>query len=130
LLVQAIEEDRPELADPAFFPVLAYEQVKAIAAPARDHKFRLLAAFHRNVHEYHRKVQQLPRPLKLVTIEPPVQKAQWMKPGSEGNKLGYYRLLRSHLQMVDAAGTAHRLPITSMISWRGEWYVVHLDGFK
>ncbi|MGC4068051.1 MAG: hypothetical protein QM784_26060 [Polyangiaceae bacterium] len=130
LLVQAIAEDRAEIADPAFFPVVAYEQVKAIANPARDHRFRLMAAFHRNVHEYHGKVRKLPLPLRFVAIEPPGVAARWMKPGSEGNKLGYYRTLRSRLRFADAAGEDHRLTITSMISWRGEWYVVHLDGFE
>jgi hypothetical protein len=130
LLVQAIAEDRAEVADPAFFPVVAYEQVKAVANPARDHRFRLMAAFHRNIHEYHGKVRQLPQPLRFVAVEPPTAEPRWMKPGSEGNKLGYYRILRSRLRLADATGAEHRLTITSMISWRGEWYVVHLDGFK
>ena len=53
-----------------------------------------------------------------------------MKPGSEGNKLGYYRVLRSALVYSDAQGRERELSVTSMISWRGEWYVVHLAGFK
>ncbi len=130
LLLAAIENDQPQSADAAFFPLVAYEQVKAIAAPARDHKYRLLAAFHRNIHEYHGKIAKLVKPLSLVSLEPPAQKPKWMEPGSEGNKLGYYRLLRAKLRLTDGNGKEHVLPITSMISWRGEWYVVHLDGFK
>ena len=34
---------RPDLAMPAFFPLLAYEQVKAIADPAADWQGRLVA---------------------------------------------------------------------------------------
>jgi hypothetical protein len=53
-----------------------------------------------------------------------------MDPGKEGNKLGYYRVTRSKLRYLDAGGTEHTLGLTSLISWRGEWFVVHLDGFK
>jgi hypothetical protein len=130
LLVRAIEEDRSELATPAFFPVVAYEQVKAIANPARDHRYRLMSAFQRNIHEFHGKTRNFPRPLRFVAIEPPSTAARWMKPGTEGNKLGYHRMLRSRLRFADATGAEHHLTVTSMISWRGEWYVVHLDGFK
>jgi len=53
-----------------------------------------------------------------------------MKPHSEGNSLPYYRALRSRLLVEKADGTTAAFEITSMISWRGEWYVVHLHGFK
>jgi hypothetical protein len=130
LLFQAIVEDRPELANDAFFPVIAYEQVKDVQKPARDHKYRLMAAFYRNIHEYHRKLARQDGPLTLISVEPPSVKARFMEPGSEGNKLGYYRMLRAHLKYTDTKGQIGSLEITSMISWRGEWYVVHLNGFK
>jgi hypothetical protein len=129
-LFQAIILDQPELANDAFFPVIAYEQVKDVQKPARDHKYRLMAAFYRNIHEYHRKVARLEGPLKLFSVEPSSVNARWMEPGSEGNKLGYYRMLRAHLKYADSKGQKYSLEITSMISWRGEWYVVHLNGFK
>ena len=53
-----------------------------------------------------------------------------MKPNSEGNRIGYYRVLRSRLKVNKPDGSEVALEITSMISWRGEWYVVHLHGFK
>jgi hypothetical protein len=53
-----------------------------------------------------------------------------MKPGSEGNKIGYWRVLRSKLRYADAEGNQQSLEITSLISWRGEWYVVHVNGFE
>ena len=130
LLFQAIVDDTKESADAAFFPVLAYEQVKAIAKPARDHKFRLLAAYHRSIHEYHEKVAKLPQPLQFLDVEPGPSPIRWMEPNTEGNKLGYHRILRTKLKFADAKGVVHRLEVTSLISWRGEWYVVHLDGFK
>jgi hypothetical protein len=130
LLYQAIVKDEPALAAPAFFPLIAYEQVKAISQPARDHKVRLLAAFAKNIHDYHRQLGKDPTAAKLLRVSPSTLAPRWMKPGTEGNQLGYHRLLRSRLKIADARGTEHDFEITSMISWRGEWYVVHLNGFK
>lgn len=129
-LLAAIASDSNDSADIAFFPVSAYEQVKAIANPARDHRLRLLAAYHRNIHEYHQKVRHYPKPLTFVGVKAGSQPSRWMKPNTEGNRIGYHRLLRSQLKFSDGAGAVHALTLTSLISWRGEWYVVHLDGFK
>ena len=130
LLAQAILKDEPSLALPAFFPVVAYEQVKDIAKPARDWKMRLVAAFERNIHEYHRAIGANVQGLKVVGLEIPEAGVRWMKPGSEGNRVGYFRVLRSKLRLETDQGKSLAFEITSMISWRGEWYVVHLKGFE
>ena len=58
------------------------------------------------------------------------KRAKWMPPRGEGNKVGYYRILHTKLQYKNADGKNRELDITSLISWRGEWFVVHVDGFK
>jgi hypothetical protein len=130
LLVRAIEADDAKLAHEAFFPVVAYEQVKDIEKPALDHERRLLAAFARNVHEYHRQLGKDVSGLRFVRVEVPEDKVKWMKVRSEGNRVGYHRVLRSRLVVATASDKERSFEITSMISWRGEWYVVHLHGFK
>jgi len=32
--------------------------------------------------------------------------------------------------IYEVKGKERSLEVTSLISWRGEWYVVHLTGFK
>lgn len=130
LLAQAILKDDPSLALPAFFPVVAYEQVKDIAKPARDWKLRLVAAFERNIHEYHRAIGANVQALKVTGLEIPEAGVRWMKPGSEGNRVGYFRVLRSKLRLETDQGKSLAFEITSLISWRGEWYIVHLKGFE
>lgn len=130
LLFAAIVRDDPALALPFFFPVIAYEQVKDIPKPARDWKWRLVSAFERSVHRYHKRLGDAAAKAEFVALDVPEPRAQWMKPGSEGNKLGYWRVLRSRLRYMNAEGEARSFEVTSLISWRGEWYVVHLDGFK
>jgi hypothetical protein len=129
-LARAITQDQYELALASFFPVVAYQQVKAIANPARDWKLRLVAAFARDVHAYRQRLGRDAARSRLLGIEVPVAHVRFMKPGSEGNRIGYYRVLRSRLRFALPDGQETSFEVTSMISWRGEWYVVHLDGFK
>jgi hypothetical protein len=130
LVARAIVEDAPEVALPAFFPVVAYQQVKDIQKPERDWKLRLVAAFERDVHEYHRALGRDAAQTKFLGVQVPEERAKWMKPGSEGNKIGYFRVLRSQLRFQASDGKERTFELTSLISWRGEWYVVHLHGFE
>ncbi len=130
LLVEAIVKDDVEIARAAFFPQKAYEAVKTIKDPGKDWEHRLFRAFKRNIHEYHGKLGKHAEGTKLERLELPDAKAKWMKPHSEGNGIGYWRVLRSKLHLVDGAGKKREFEVSSFISWRGEWYVVHLHGFK
>lgn len=130
LLWKAIVANDAELAAPVFFPVMAYEQVKDIQSPAADHKARLLKAFARDIKEYHGKIGPNPQATKLLGLEIEDKRLKWMKRGDEGNKLPYWRLTRSKIRYADANGAEQTLELTSLISWRGEWFVVHLHGFK
>jgi hypothetical protein len=129
-LWRAILEDKPELADDAFFPLVAYGQVKAVPKPEVDYERRLVAAFHRDLHAYHRKLGPKPEEAKFVELAVPTAKAHWVKPGEEYNKLGYNRVFNSKLRFQRADGKEGSLLVLSMISWRGEWYVVHVAGIK
>jgi len=129
LVAAAILSGDPIPAHPAFFPLVGYRQVKAIADPARDYERRLLASFDRDVREYHRALGKDPSGVTFAGIDVPEARAEWIKPGREGNKVGYYRVLRSKLRFTLASGKEKSFELTSLISWRGEWYVVHLNGF-
>jgi hypothetical protein len=129
-LFHAIVADDPERAKQFFFPVVAYRQVKAIKDPDRDHERRLLALFERDVHAYHRKLGEHPETATFVELRVPTSNSKWMPPGKEGNRVGYHRVLRSNLVFRSGGGEERKLEVTSLISWRGEWYVVHLHGFE
>lgn len=129
-LVKAIETGDPERARDFFFPKMAYEKVKAIKSPGRDWETRLWKLFQRDIAEYHAKLGENAAGSKLVRLEVNESKIKWMKPQSEGNAIGYHRVTRNKLHLRDGAGNDHVFDVTSFISWRGEWYVVHLHGFK
>jgi hypothetical protein len=129
-LVAAIAADDPELARPAFFPVKAYEVVKAIVQPARDWEHRLFAAFARDIHAYHRELGAAAAGTTFARLDLHDKQARWVDRGGEGNAIGYWRVTHSRLFVTDGEGHEHGFLVTSFISWRGEWYVVHLAGFK
>lgn len=129
-VARAIISGEVEPALPAFFPLVAYQQVKDVAKPERDYKFRLLANFKRDLLEYHHALGAAAAETKFDGITISEKDAKWMTPGSEGNKLGYFRVLRSRLRFTLPTGRSREFELTSLISWRGEWYVVHLHGFK
>jgi len=126
-LFEAIQNDDPDRAMSAFFPLHAYEQVKAIPSPASDWKHRLVANFKRDIHAAHAQLGRKSTEARFVALDVGPG-ARWVEPGEEGNKLGYFRVYGSKLRYT-LEGRERTLPITSLISWRGEWYVVHLAGF-
>ncbi len=127
-LFEAIQNDDPDRAMIAFFPKAAYEQVKAIANPASDWKYRLVANFKRDVHAAHAKLGRKSTVARFVSLDVGPS-PRWVEPGEEGNKLGYFRVYGSKLH-YNVEGQDKTIDVTSLISWRGEWYVVHLTGFS
>jgi hypothetical protein len=127
-LFEAIQNDDPERAMSAFFPRAAYEQVKAIANPASDWRYRLVANFKRDIHVAHTTLGRKATAARFVSLDVGAG-ARWVESGEEGNKLGYFRVYGSRLRFT-VEGRERTIDVTSLISWRGEWYVVHLTGFS
>src|SRR4051794_1889787 len=125
----AIVADDPSRAMPSFFPLEAYKQVKALADPERDWNTRLVAAFAEDIHAWHAQLGSGAASAQLTAVSVPSDQAQWIGPGTESNKGSYWRLYGSTLgYTVD--GRAGTFTVASMISWRGEWFVVHLASIR
>lgn len=122
-LWQAIVADDPTLAMPFFFPLGAYEQVKAIQNPPADWQQRLVSAYERDIHGAHATLGSTASTATYGGISVPGG-AQWVNPGQEYNKIGYWRVYGARLQYT-ASGQPGAFTLASMISWRGQWYVVH-----
>jgi hypothetical protein len=121
---QAVVTDDPTPAMPFFFPLAAYQQVKAISNPASDGQQRLVGAYQRDIHSLHASLGTAAASAQFTGIDVPAS-AQWVLPGGEYNKLPYWRVYGAQVR-YSVAGRAGSFTIASMISWRGRWYIVHL----
>ena len=117
----AVVTGRARLARQAFFPLSAYQQVKAISNPAGDWHTRLWADFRLDVGAARRLVG---RGTSLVRVIVPSAEAAWIDPGVCFNSVGYWHVGGARL-VYRKHGRLRSIGIASLISWRGRWYVVH-----
>ena len=128
-LFDAVARDDVDHAMPFFFPLSAYAQVKAIANPAADWHARLASHYARDIHALHAKLGPHASQASFVAADVPMDRARWVEPGEEYNRIGYYRVYGTKLR-GEIEGSPVEIDVTSLISWRGEWYCVHLTGVK
>jgi hypothetical protein len=124
-LWQAIVTDDPSIALSAFFPLSAYQQVKDVKDPTSDWRNRLVSAFNNEIHGYHKQLGANAANAQYVSVDIPMTAAQWINPHVEYNKIGYWRVYGTKLK-YSVNGKTSTFNIASLISWRGQWYVVHL----
>ncbi|MGO8958357.1 MAG: hypothetical protein ACLQFR_13445 [Streptosporangiaceae bacterium] len=115
---------KPALAMPAFFPVFAYKQVKAISDPAADWRNRLVYDFRLDVHAAHQFLGRAARHARLIRVVVPEFDARWVPPGVCYNSIGYWHVGGARI-VYKVRGQDRSIGIASLISWRGRWYVVH-----
>ncbi|CAM8647813.1 hypothetical protein MCETE7_01396 [Acidimicrobiia bacterium] len=128
VLADAIRNNSPQTAISTFFPVEAYKQTKKNTNPAADWNNRLIASFNVDVAEANKKLgaNAASAVFQGVTV---ANSATWVKPGEEYNVGPYWRVLNSTMNFT-VGGKAVAIPLNSMISWRGQWYVVHLGTIR
>jgi hypothetical protein len=123
LLWRALVTGDASVALPAFFPEAAYLQVKAIANPDADWHQRLIHLYDADIAALHARLAG--RPAALVGVTVPDAAATWVLPGAEYNKGSYWRVYGTVVHYT-VGGQAAAFEVQSLISWRGQWYVVHL----
>jgi hypothetical protein len=117
----AVTTGNSRLALPAFFPLAAYKQVKAIYDPTADWHERLWYDFTLDVGATHPTVGSGAR---LVRVIVPAYDEVWVYPGECDNTLGYWHVPGARV-VYEQHGQERSFGIASLISWRGAWYVVH-----
>ena len=124
-LWQAIVTGDASMALPAFFPESAYLQTKSGGNNAADWRNRLVSMYQLDVSAAHALLGPHAPGAEFVGVSVPTARAVWVTPGQEENKGPYYRVYGTRLSYwLD--GRTRSFGIYSMISWRGQWYVVHL----
>jgi len=128
VLANAIITNTPDTAVSAFFPVSAYKQTKKNTDPATDWKNRLIANFKVDVADANKRLGANARNAVFTGATVPAT-AVWVKPGEEYNIGPYWRVFKAQMNFT-VDGKNVQIPIESMISWRGQWYVVHLGKIR
>ena len=128
-LWQAIVTDDPAPARDFFFPLTSYRQVKAISNIDGDYQNRLIAYYEQDIHALHAKLGADAPSAVFVGIDINTPNVTWIKPGVEYNKGAYWRVQDNTLRYT-VNGQKKSFVVKSMISWRGQWYVVHLTSIR
>ena len=110
---------------PAFFPEGAYVQLKTVANAQGDYSDRLVTEYEQDVSAAHQLLGSGAAAAQLVGVDVNSSYAHWVPPGECYNDVGYYEVPNSRM-VYSIDGQVGSFGIASMISWRGEWYVVHL----
>ena len=125
-LWQGIVQGSVTQALPAFFPQAAYVQLKTgIANPAGDWQNRLVADYALDISAAHALLGAAPQQATLVSVSVPEQYGHWIPSEVCANGIGYYEVANARI-VYTLGGQTRSFGIASLISWRGEWYVVHL----
>jgi hypothetical protein len=120
----AIVTGQPGVAEQSFFPLSAYTKVKAIADPAADWNTRLFGDFRLDVAAAHSYLGAGASSARLLRVIVPSAEAAWINPGVCYNSVGYWHVGGARLVYAQG-GQVRSIGIASLISWRGQWYVVH-----
>ncbi len=109
-----------------FFPESAYVAMKTheIAYPASDYADRLIAFYRLDLAAYHASIFGH-GPVAYLGINVNPGDAAWIEPGWCENSIGYWHLPGVRL-VYSQDHVVRSVAVASLISWHGQWYVVHL----
>ncbi len=121
-LWSAITQNAP---DAALVPEAAYLQLKTLPSDSSHYEDRLLYDYSLDIVAANGLLGPGASTATLVGVNVPEQYAHWVPPGVCDNQIGYFEVANARV-VYDEGGVTHSFGIASLISWRGEWYVVHL----
>ncbi len=125
-LWQGIVQNSVTPALSVFFPRTAYVQLKTgVPDPSADWQDRLVADYSLDIGAAHALLGPDATEATFVNVSVPEQDGHWIGPGVCANGIGYYEVPNARV-IYQLEGVTRSFGIASMISWRGEWYVVHL----
>jgi hypothetical protein len=110
---------------PAFFPEGAYLQLKTINGAQSDYEDRLVGDYGLDIGAAHALLGTDAAQAQFVGVNVPSSYGHWVTPGVCDNDVGYFEVPNARV-VYQINGQTQSFGIASMISWRGQWYVVHL----
>ncbi|MDA8385202.1 MAG: hypothetical protein M0Z88_02925 [Actinomycetota bacterium] len=124
-LFNGIAYDSIGIALKSYLTLDSYLTIKNLSNNGYDYAHRLLFEFALDVEAAHALIASQGSSATYVGIQVPTSYIHWINPGGCYNKEGYWNVPGSRL-LYKVGGTLHSIGVASLISYRGEWYVVHL----
>jgi len=125
-LFDAVVQNNPALGEDLWFPREPFLILKDIKEPGK-YWDQLHRAYVKDIDKLHKKRKSW-EGADFEKFEPGAP-PKWVKPGDEGNKIGYFRTVKGNL-VYKLEGKSHKLEVRVMISWQKRWYITHLGKFK
>lgn len=125
-LFDAVKQNNPTLGEDFWFPKEPFLILKDIKDPGK-YWDQLHRAYVKDIEKLHKKRANWDG-CEFEKFEPG-SPPKWVKPGEEGNKIGYFRTVKGNL-VYKAEGKSHKLEVRVIISWQKRWYITHLGKFK
>lgn len=122
LLVEAVKQNKPQLAAPFFFPADDFKRVKGIKNPDKYFDY-LMRVYVKDIQTIRGQLKA-PDSVSFVSFELG-RGRNWIPRRKEGNRVPYYATYKSRLKVLDA-GRERTIKVRVMITWEGQWYVTHL----
>lgn len=125
-LFEAIVHNNPALAEDMWFPRDPFLILKDIKDPGK-YWDQLHRTYAKDIEKLHRKRKSW-EGAEFEKFEPG-SPPKWVKPGDEGNKIGYFRTVKGNL-VYRMEGKTQKIEVRVMISWQSRWFITHLSKFK
>ncbi len=122
LMVDAINQKKPQVAASAFFPADPFRNLKGIQDPDAYHK-QLVSWFEQDLQ---REQIRYEKELPLTYLGFQKGSCKWKEPGSEANTIAYWSCYRNQMKVKTSKGAEVTIKVRVMINWGSEWYVTHL----
>jgi hypothetical protein len=125
-LLDAVVHDDVKRARGFFFPREPFTPLKDVKDPDA-YWVHLFEAYERDIHTLHKRRRDW-SDVQFAAFELGTM-PQWVAPGEEANKVGYYRTWGAKLR-YRANGELHTIKLHTIISWQKGWYITHLLPWK
>jgi len=116
-------------ADKAFLPVPYYVVIKQGGGNEADWNNRLITHYHQQLAELRARFRSVLPGAVYNGYRVKSATAHSVRVGAEQNKAPYWQVYTTTMAFKDRSGQPHSFVINTMISFRGAWYVVHVNGY-
>ena len=124
-----LRDNNNALCDKAFLPMMDYVALKQGGGNQADWRNRLMYHFHLQLAQLRKRFAASLPGSTYNGYRIPYSTAHTVRVGAEENKAPYWQVFMTTMAFHDKNGRGHNFTINTLISFRGEWWIVHVIGY-